>query len=521
MANKRKKCNKISIYLIKSEFSHLEFEDLLKDDVKNSINELTKTDHSVTYYISSYLHQPSWLNTYFKIDNNKHLVQSNTKVLSFHKLIIGEDKVIFAIPFGNGKNLLKDDVIEEQFGLKILLNSVDLKSFKQIQLVNCGKNFKVSSEQIPKISSLDEFVFDINSDLMRKAVAKCDDDEFFGNMITGGDVMNINIPYDKDNIEEFLKFCYKRYNEKKYLTNFSWIDNIREVKSKKEKETLNNLLVNKINDKDFDKVWMAVPENIEWEYVNCFKFAKSDNGFDDIDIIEFLKKFPNERIENFDSLKNRSVYAYSLDGEEKYSWSAHKCIMAELEFEDKVFCYNGGKWYRVNSDFSNEIIGYYNQIPVFEKDFPISNKMKEKEYNELLCKNVGGSYLMDCNLIKTGAGGHSDIELCDVLTKERELIHVKKGESSSYLSHLFNQARVSSDFLQDSKFREEVNKKIGEIYFDNNFITKDFTVVLAIITKKETERPKIPFFSKVTIKYAIEDLIRKGYVVKIKNIVGR
>lgn len=72
--------------------------------------------------------------------------------------------------------------------------------------------------------------------------------------------------------------------------------------------------------------------------------------------------------------------------------------------------------------------------------------------------------------------------------------------------------------LLDVNFRDEANKKIGKIIFDDNFIPNIYTIVLAIITKNSCERPKIPFFSKVSIQYAIDGLRRKGYKVKIKNI---
>lgn len=516
MPEKKKKCNKVSIYLIKP---GNDVDMLLKDELAGRAKEMSRSDSCVTYYIDSNPNHPNWLESYFMI-NNDNLIQSNAKVISFHKLNLDGEEVIFAIPFGNGKSLLKEDVIEDQFGLKILLNSIDLKSFRQIQTVNCGKNFKVSSEQVPKISSLDEFVFDVNSDLMRKAVAKCDDEEFYGNMITGGDVISVNVPYNIYDIEEFLLFCYNRYKENKYLEKFSWIDNIKEVKSKSEKEILNNELIKRINNKEFEEVWMAVPESISWENIKSFKFNKRDEGMDDIDINEFLNKFPNQQIESFEQLKNKSVMAVSNQDEEIYTWSAYKCIMSEIQFDNNAYCYNGGKWYKVNNVFSECIEEKYNNIPILEKDFPKCNKLSEKEYNELLQSKINGSFLMDCNLIDTGGTGHSDIELCDVLTSEKELIHVKKGESSSYLSHLFNQARVSSDFIQDSNFRKNVNDKIGVKYFDSKFNTKLYTVVLAIITKKEQVRPKIPFFSKVTIQHAITELNRMGYNVKIKNIVS-
>ena len=72
--------------------------------------------------------------------------------------------------------------------------------------------------------------------------------------------------------------------------------------------------------------------------------------------------------------------------------------------------------------------------------------------------------------------------------------------------------------LLDINFRNEVNKKMETLVFEDDFIPNQYTVVLAIITKTNDERPKIPFFSKVSIQYAIDGLRRKGYNVEIKNI---
>ena len=124
---------------------------------------------------------------------------------------------------------------------------------------------------------------------------------------------------------------------------------------------------------------------------------------------------------------------------------------------------------------------------------------------------------MDKESVRLTGMGKSSIEVCDVLSNNH-LIHVKKNGGSSYLSHLFNQAAVSGEMLLDINFRKEVNKKIWTLVFDDDFISNQYTVVLAIITKTVDERPKIPFFSKVSIQYAIDGLKRKGYNVEIKNI---
>ena len=172
----------------------------------------------------------------------------------------------------------------------------------------------------------------------------------------------------------------------------------------------------------------------------------------------------------------------------------------------------------MNGDYGTEILNYYTSLQISEREFIECNDKYEKDYNKKLCESINGSYLMDCNNIEAIESGRSTVELCDVLTDNKELIHIKKGESSSYLSHLFNQARVSSDLLYYEKFRNKANEKIGSIYFDNTFKSSDYTIILGIITNKNDKLPKIPFFSKVAIKYLVQDLTKMGYTVKLKNI---
>ena len=117
--------------------------------------------------------------------------------------------------------------------------------------------------------------------------------------------------------------------------------------------------------------------------------------------------------------------------------------------------------------------------------------------------------------------GKSSIEVCDVFSSNNELIHIKKNGGSSYLSHLFNQASVSAEMLLDESFRKKVNSKFKKEIFDNDFNAKNYTVIMGIITNKNEKRPSIPFFSKVSIRYAIDGLKRKGYNVKLANIFNK
>jgi uncharacterized protein (TIGR04141 family) len=133
--------------------------------------------------------------------------------------------------------------------------------------------------------------------------------------------------------------------------------------------------------------------------------------------------------------------------------------------------------------------------------------------NYLLC--------MDKQNISYG-GGQSKVELCDILTTDKKFIHIKPYSGSATLSHLFNQAVVSAELvLGDAEFRAKANIKIGELSTDQSFKITTATkpdVILAIISENDLERPPIPFFSKVALRYTKRRLETFGCKLSIKNI---
>lgn len=514
MGEKRKKSNRITIYLIKDEIA---YDEILKEYAYKNI--LRKDENSITYYYPTRKNKPEWLVTYFNEIQEVEISNSNAKVISLHRLNINGKEKIFAIPFGSGKSLLNDDVIEEQFGIKILLNSVSKDGFRQLNTANYGGDHRTKSEQTPKKTDISEFGFDIYSDFLRKATAKSEEELFNKNTITGGDLFSVAVPITIDNVDDFLIACYNRYNSEKYKENFSWLDNIKEVKEKSIKQLLNHELLKTINEKSFDKVWTAVPEVVDWEDILDFRFKISHPGMDDIEIVQVLDLFSDKIVPNIESLKSRKVYAMSIDGDEPiYEWNIYNCLIAEIEYNGNAYCLNYGKWYKVDRGFVASINEYYSAIKLSQIDFPDNINDREDEYNIKLKDSLPDSILMDKKTVRLTGMGKSSIEVCDVLTKDKKLIHVKKNGGSSYLSHLFNQAAVSGEMLLDVNFRNQANEKIGSEVFETDFSSNEYTIILAIITKSKEERPKIPFFSKVSIQYAIDGLKRKGYNVEIKNI---
>ena len=511
----------LSIYLVKKDITSFD------DIVENAIVLQQYDENSIAYYNTSFVREPDWLGNFFNI-SNENLKTANARVLFLKKIIVSDGTTrIFAITFGYGKTLLKDDVCEEQFGLKIVLNTIARNKIRKISKTDIGKNYKQSQEQMPRESDIGEFGFDIDRDLIKYVTGKSEDEQFGKAIISGGDIFNLVIEKNVTDIEEFLLYCYDKYSLTTYKNNFEWLDNIKLVRDKNLIERLNGKVVELLNSKDFSKIWLAIPEVINWENVKSIYISGQQNRnaeYVDIDNEVFVDSFKNSTIQDFDQIKAKNIYAKSAEDEsvEIAKWSASKCLVGSIEIDDQVYAINGGNWYKINTDFATEINNSFNRLPLSTMEFvECPNDKDEDDYNQLLVNSIPNAHLIHKYKIPIGGGSGNNIEPCDVAIN-KTLIHIKNNGGSAYLSHLFNQATNSCSALKDLTFRTRFNEKlvadgITDI-LDNDFNAGDYTIVLGIINRYHDERPHIPFFSKVSIKYAYQQIVNLGYKFELKNI---
>ena len=164
---------------------------------------------------------------------------------------------------------------------------------------------------------------------------------------------------------------------------------------------------------------------------------------------------------------------------------------------------------------------YYNKSTISNIILCDYSVREEQEFNGQLAKGHPGEYcLMDKKLI---AFGGNKIEFCDIYTKQKQFVHVKKYTSSAVLSHLFFQGFVSAESFLDSDFRKLVDEKLEEgfkIGPCDKINANDYEVVFVIAQKDiaMNVRPKIPFFSKVTFRSVCRRLHKYGYKVSITGV---
>lgn len=511
------KYHSLSIMLLKDGYQG--FDQAIKAD--GGIREFPISDVGRLYVKSSIPKPPSWF-SFFNKHVNRDEIGINTSVGAV--LLVEVDKKIFAISFGHGRYILESNSWVDRFGLKVALNSIGKEKIRTIDKVTFDAISRQSKEQASKETDARDFGMDVEQDLLR-AVTGIPKHSFVGKKIYGMDSLSVSTNTDIAGLKAYLSRILLLYNDDSYKKDFPWVDNINEVKDNLTIDKLDDLLVANIKNGDLDKIWMAVPEIIEWEKVDgfCYKIHQNSPEHNDIHLPDFLDSLSTSEKEDLSKeiLSKKYVNCIDTEGYLLKKWKAFNCLYGEMDTDEETYVLNNGKWYLVDNDFVNTVNKYYEKIPDYDFIFPKYCDDSEGCYNTRISKELDDFVLMDRGNISYG-GGHSQIEFCDLLSRNKDIIHVKRYGSSSVLSHLFAQGRLSGELFQmEEEFRKKVQEKLPEEFTLDNLIVKpksdEYQVVFAIISDAPGKLT-IPFFSRLNLKNSVRNLRGLGYRVSKSKI---
>jgi len=537
------KTNKINFYLIKGETA---FDDIFKQPVDDLEMMTVKEGYDLYYDTKSVIAAPwvkAFLNTEIKETSSNgreyHVFNAaSSQAVLLRKVLINNENVTFAICFGTGYHLLKKDAFELRFGLITVLNIVGENSLRKIDKHDISGTPKFTAEQLSKKGGQMDFGLDIELDILLGATGTLDKKvkredrlrDIFGTTLSGKSNLSINAKFDIDNIDKLLKTSYVAFNTKRYESKgFAWIDKIDLVKKN---TLLHSQLTSKLDECLIDstvnhKIWLAVPELVEWQDVQGFYFGNAKASlFEDV-TFDALKEVVAGDI-SVQALQSTQVNALHANGEKTaYSWSAYQCLYAEVSLDNKSYILINSEWYKLKEDFIAETNAKFQNIvdnhtsDISFKEYQTTHR-NENGYNADMTQGISNAVCMDAQNISHG-GGHSKIEFCDIFDRDnKKIIHIKKYSGSSVLSHLFAQGLVSAQLLlDDEKFRLKTENKIKEVSgVDYTFAEgAEYEVVFGIIAKPGKQ--DLPLFSKVNLN-SIFARIRnmRGYTASIAFIAN-
>lgn len=119
-----------------------------------------------------------------------------------------------------------------------------------------------------------------------------------------------------------------------------------------------------------------------------------------------------------------------------------------------------------------------------------AKKYDEGAYNEEFAAQGEDVFcLFDKHNFRGTQWGRSKVEPADIISRTGQFVHVKKGGSSSTLSHLFAQGLVSSQLLKnEQEFRDFIDNEVSQ-KFGLNFTDSIEPEVIFGIIDRRYDRP--------------------------------
>lgn len=436
---------------------------------------------------------------------------------------------IFALVFGTGRVLLKEDAYEVDFGLRSTLNAVNPRTLRSIDVHSHEAVALHKRVQTSLASNLSAFSLDMYRERVRSltGVAK---NAKVGSRVTGTEGgLGVSTEVDFAGLADKCKAYLAVYKSSDYKIAFPAFDNLRAVKDPVRLGKLNDRLVGLLRKKKTDTVHLSPPEPIDYSDFSGFSLTEKGPLQDELSIHSYLSKQTNLAGLDLDDLKRHRVYLRTEDAGDAFldSWSVYRCLVCEIREGKSLFVLSNGEWSQVSLAFADQVHDYLKSIPESTINLPSSTTHRlEADYLEHVANTQADLALMDQKLVWCDSAGTS-MEVCDLFSKAGQFVHAKrKCTGAGGYSHLFMQGRNSAiAFVRDPAFRTGARNHLapaGAAF--SALIPKDrpdpgkYEIVFAPMGEKDADFLKeLPFYSKLTFMRVAEDLRAMGFKVSFKQ----
>ena len=503
------KSRDFSVRLLVESYNINNIEDAFKDNVKRDkvINENNGKGYKIDIKTNIV-----WWSTYFDIEK----LYNNTN--SFLYFIDINNRVL-VFSFGYGFTKIKEDAFEEQFGFKITLNALDSEKIKSVDVFNPSNNTKQKRIVSSILTNIYDYEYNDNNDFIENisGVVKEKYKDIFKNP-TGKNSLKISTKYQKDELIILGKTLLELYFSDEYKKDelFKDINKIKKA-TQKETENLNNKFNKILKSNDCEKIFISDKDILEPDSFFCYKIEESKDELDNITFDDIKNNIKNLDVE---TLKKKYIKVFkNSDDKNPISWKIFDCLVFDLEYENKKFYLSKGIWYEIDSNFIKNVEENFNNYldnSIHFIDFTDEHNEElrigkeyyrngEAHYNYKVSQQDENLILFDKKIIKLK--NYSKLEICDLYDKKNHIFyHIKRGNESPSLSHLWNQGLISEEVCRINEIEEYKNSfnKYGGI-------PENRQIYYGIIYDKKD----IPIFSKISFY----NIIRSFKLCKMdKNI---
>lgn len=509
------KTQRLSLLLIREEVT--EFEDAL--EAPGEVESINLADEvpfeGRVYFKRRAPNPPGWLKFLQQglSSDLEGLLNSSTAAV----LLIRAGGRLFAYTFGYGRALLASDSFVRDFGLKVVLNTVDADRLRSVDLRVIEDAVISRRTEASRASSSGAFGLDPGRDILRGVAGQPSEPALYGRQIMGSDAVASGLKVRFSDLATVAERFLAAYQDTQYRDRFGWVDHVKLVREKGRTDHLDARLVAALAETDDDaRPYLAAPSMLTWEDVE-FSYTRDRTNHLDLDLDEYLANLDPD-IPDIATLRRHQVrVSRAGSGEEISHWSVYSCLVFETTVDGNAYVLSEGQWFEVARSLVDQIRGGLDRIPTSAIALPSARAGEhEKAYNTRASAALSGSALLD-TVLSTIAAERGPIEICDVLTDQGEFLHVKRKTQSATLSHLFSQGRISAEvFRRDPVVRTDLRSRLAETNpaiadlipgGADSVVPAKFEVVYGVITTRPAGFPQnLPFFSRLNLLRTYEFL---------------
>ena len=452
----------------------------------------------------------------------------------------------FAFAFGStGRFLLRLGGWRRSYGLKTAINLIYPRElteeqsrarFVSVDTKRRGPERLRSRTQASHATTLEALDLDRYRDVMDGVTGRPHDHELWGVRLTGADALSFGAEIAFPELGELCRRIDQAHARDDYKDHFQLLDDIQPVTDPALRQRLSQEVTSRLSDERASEFDLAPPDILDHAHVASFRFyfdGASKVQRPDLLLAAFLtgvRSRNDSAAVDFEFLRSHHITALSGDGQVIHRWPAWRCLAGELSLDGNRYVLDEGDFFAVSATFCDALDDEIRQLDRVAISLPDSEAgMREAEYNKMASDRLAGSLCLDGKVIRV-TSRTTPVELCDILTADRKVIHVKRHLGSADLSHLFLQGHNSATLLQDLReFRQEAQTLMnsvassdrGEEMFPLSGVTPgDFEVVYAIVARWRDRSlvEALPFFSKLSLRHLARELRSRGFHVACQRV---
>lgn len=476
--------------------------------------------------------EPKWLSLLeedLEIPDRDEIKNTVNSFVILVKVIKDDSPYFFALTGGFGFTAINKNNLENNFGLKVALNSIDSKELKAFDVRNIDLKTKQKRVLFNKGSEIGEFDLDFEQDLINIVSGKSKD-EGFGTSVKGStSSLSLNSEITFARLGEKCNQILDLFLSDNYKESFGFVDNIGLIRDLDVISILNQKLYESIRRREVDHISLVYPDMIEYEKCSTYRIMR---GFKKVETNEVtINDLYLLLDEGVDFNTPNDISKIKIVGFEDTgipvtsSVTLNHFIVFQTEHEGSTYIFSLNNWYKIDQDYFSKIQTDIMEIPLLDvPNFLSGIRLNESEGSYNARQDAEYFLCLDKQNYQV-ANSRSKIEICDLLSKDKHFVCVKKETRSATLSHLFAQGSVSMVLLKDSlDYRQYLVRQARTKFPDNNYDEHNFpynecTLVYAISTTRESDiRTSLPFFSKVNLLHHVNLIRRLGIRVALYKI---